>query len=66
MMMLHFLFVLLVAIVLSSECVAFSITKPKLNEIQLSRQRRWLVGFAQFVEHYTGRSALDYNNYGCW
>jgi hypothetical protein len=32
----------------------------------LSRQKRLIIGFAEFIYHYTNRNPLDYNNYGCW
>jgi hypothetical protein len=31
-----------------------------------SRQKRLIIGFAQFIYRYTGRNPLDYNDYGCW
>ncbi len=31
-----------------------------------SIQPRLIIGFGEFIYHYTGRNPLDYNNYGCW
>ncbi|CAF1660739.1 unnamed protein product [Adineta ricciae] len=54
MMKLAFLFVLTIALVAGSETTHSSL------------ESRGLLGFAQFIWHYTGRNPLDYNDYGCW
>ena len=44
-------------------CVIFTID---LTGISLKRVKRNLSQFAGMIRCATGRSALDYNGYGCW
>ena len=57
---------LVVLIVLSAGSFASPIGTNETQTTRPAVQPRWLISFAQFIAHYTGRNPLDYNNYGCW